>query len=107
LLFFFPSPGGIAGDIIEGLSNVGEVLDKSAAKVYKADKLLYFLFRLQCQPFGYSGDLDCVHFYLTVQDNNFEVFYAGMFRLPFVMSEEKLVFSEDVQNFLNYMAVLF
>jgi hypothetical protein len=75
--------------------------DKSAVKVYKADKLLYFLLRLQHRPFSYS------HFYLTIQDNKSKVFYVGMFKLAFVMSEEKLVFSEDVQNFSDDSAVLF
>jgi hypothetical protein len=61
LLFFFPSPGGIAGDVIERSSDVREVLDESAVKVYKANKLLYFLLRLQSQPLGHSDNFDWVH----------------------------------------------
>jgi hypothetical protein len=102
-----PISRGVAGNVIEGSSDVREVLDESAVKVYKANKLLHFLLRLWHQPPGHSSYLDWVHFYLAVRDDESEVFYVGTFEVAFVMSEEKLVFSEDVQDLSDDLAVFF
>jgi hypothetical protein len=82
----------ITSNVIKGLSDVREVLNESSVKVYKADKFLYFLLRLQHRPLSHSGHLDWVHFYLAVQNHEPKVFYAGTFELAFVMSEENLCF---------------
>ena len=96
MLFSFPFLGGITSDVVEGSGNVGEVQDESVVEVYKAYKLLYFLFGFQGWPLCNPGNLDWVHFYFTIQNDKSEVFYASAFELTFVMSEEELVFLEDV-----------
>jgi hypothetical protein len=75
---------------------VREVQNESAVEVYKAYKLLYFPFGFRSCPLRNPGNLDWVHFYFTIRNNKSEVFYASAFELTFVMSEEELVFLEDV-----------
>jgi hypothetical protein len=83
---------------------VREVQNESAVG-YKTYKLLYFLFGFWGWPLRNPGNLDWVHFYFTVQNDKSKVFYASAFELTFVMSEEELVFSEDVQDFSDDLAM--
>src|SRR5262245_10237752 len=104
-LFFFPFPRCIPCNVVEWPCDVGEVLYEPTVEVNKANNLLYFLLGLRRWPLRNSGHLDWIHLYLSVRNDESQILNASPFEFALVRMKTELVFSEYVEDFLDYPAM--
>jgi hypothetical protein len=58
------------------------------------------------EPLLNSGNLDWIHLYSVLRNDEAKVLDPGLFKLTFLQSEEELMLLEDLHNPVDYFPVL-
>ena len=82
---------------MEGVGNLGEVVDESLVEVHKPYEGLDILDLRWLQPVCDSLDFNRVHRHMILRDNEPKVVHLSTFKLACLWSEEQLVRTEGLE----------
>jgi len=96
---------GFVGEGIEGVGNIGEVMDELPIEVHKAKEGLNLLYLCRGRPFCDSTDLHQIHGNMVFQDDQSKVLNLLLLELAFLWLEKQPLLLEGSKDLADNLLV--